>query len=851
MRVVVLDMGQEKYGDCVYLDLNGFTVLIDGGHPGDNKGGANLPKQLKEITKKIFTKNSRREFDLLVVTHSHTDHLGCLPELVADGVITAKMALVSDPDNRYGPESGQDAMIDALPPVGRAVLDMIGEELPDPTDPDFASAVDAFLPVEPRYRAMMRKLEEDGTTVVRYMTDSLKPITDFIKPHGLKILGPTRAHIELCAQRLQKAQDAAARRIRDALARDAAPTKAELYKIAIGAPGSGGTDALDPLTLDALDADKNKGAINDLSIVMTVEEDGKKILLPGDMQFAEAQVDGLDEIMAALLKKVSTAGPYDAIKIPHHTSYNAWNEKIHNDTLKSPILIHSGGSNDSTHPEKNVLTMMKKFSAGHTFLRTDRNGMIELRVSGGELETKFSGAANNFTANKASDVSEGPPEPVGPYRVETPAPGLGGKSATDIVRVIAEIPHTATKVTITVEVTPQGVSVASPSAPPNGGSKRGSQSEPNPGPPGGAETLDGIAGLLFLTNARSLSRKIGAAAVEALEAAVERQGAGWSDDLPTTFSHEEVMKLLEAQLGDRNYRGVVLLGDYDVVPPARFDCLPPEVRAGISPSNDDPDNFVVWSDSPYGDRDGDGIQELPVSRVPDCGSAQFLTRCLQRKARPLGSHFAVRNVNRPFADQIRAIIPGGVRNALSSEPSGPDQIDPQLLRSAHVYFMLHGSDFDAGRYWGEADDSYLEAVNLSRIPVELDGAVVFTGCCWGALIGREPAYRVVGLEGTTGRTTQQSLALACLERGASAYVGCTGAHYSPLEEPYGYYGGPLHTHFWTAIANGQPPARALFDARQQYLRELPHATPGGLPAVDELAIELKIYHQFTCLGLGW
>jgi hypothetical protein len=119
------------------------------------------------------------------------------------------------------------------------------------------------------------------------------------------------------------------------------------------------------------------------------------------------------------------------------------------------------------------------------------------------------------------------------------------------------------------------------------------------------------------------------------------------------------------------------------------------------------------------------------------------------------------------------------------------------------------------------------------------------------LIGREPAYRVVTDDPPLSRRIEDSMALSCLARGASAFVGCTGAHYSPVKKPYNYYGHPLHAAFWEAIREGRPPAAALFAARQSYLENLPHSMPGNRPAMDDLAIELKLYQQFTCLGFGW
>ena len=83
--------------------------------------------------------------------------------------------------------------------------------------------------------------------------------------------------------------------------------------------------------------------------------------------------------------------------------------------------------------------------------------------------------------------------------------------------------------------------------------------------------------------------------------------------------------------------------------------------------------------------------------------------------------------------------------------------------------------------------------------------------------------------------------------GARAFVGCTGAHYSPVEQPYRYFGGPMHEAFWRRIHAGVPPAKALFDAKTEYFRDIPHGQRGMLSR----AIEYKIWRQYTCLGLGW
>src|SRR5688572_13033344 len=73
----VLDMGREQYGDSVLCRFGDKTVLIDAGHPSDFAGQDNydsIPDQLAAILRTSPPFN----LTLLVVTHAHNDHIGCL-----------------------------------------------------------------------------------------------------------------------------------------------------------------------------------------------------------------------------------------------------------------------------------------------------------------------------------------------------------------------------------------------------------------------------------------------------------------------------------------------------------------------------------------------------------------------------------------------------------------------------------------------------------------------------------------------------------------------------------------------------------------------------------------------------
>jgi hypothetical protein len=137
-------------------------------------------------------------------------------------------------------------------------------------------------------------------------------------------------------------------------------------------------------------------------------------------------------------------------------------------------------------------------------------------------------------------------------------------------------------------------------------------------------------------------------------------------------------------------------------------------------------------------------------------------------------------------------------------------------------------------------------MHIGNIPDPCAG-VVFAGCCWGALTVRTSAYNYRDGDPLASLVAEQSIALSFLAKGARAFVGCTGAHYSPVAGNLNYFGAPMHDRFWFHTARGKKPAEALFAAKVDYIAGMPH----GRATVEEVAIENKILRQFTCLGLGW
>jgi hypothetical protein len=165
-----------------------------------------------------------------------------------------------------------------------------------------------------------------------------------------------------------------------------------------------------------------------------------------------------------------------------------------------------------------------------------------------------------------------------------------------------------------------------------------------------------------------------------------------------------------------------------------------------------------------------------------------------------------------------------------------------------VYYMLHGADHDATRFWGETKGGNVyEAFDIDNIPESTPGTIIFAGCCWGALTVQPAAYRYTPSIRLRPRTPEQSIALSYLKAGALAYIGCTGTHYSPQQLPFNFFGRPMHDLFWKGVNEGLSPALALFRAKQKYATGIPH----GLVKSFSKAIEVKILREFTCLGLGW
>src|SRR6266850_131652 len=88
-KIHLLDVGPTKYGDAILCQFGSRSVLIDGAHPGNYKDyGPEHPSLQSQIASLLGQSSDHVRVDLLIVTHAHSDHIGCLSYLVNNDILT-------------------------------------------------------------------------------------------------------------------------------------------------------------------------------------------------------------------------------------------------------------------------------------------------------------------------------------------------------------------------------------------------------------------------------------------------------------------------------------------------------------------------------------------------------------------------------------------------------------------------------------------------------------------------------------------------------------------------------------------------------------------------------------------
>jgi beta-lactamase superfamily II metal-dependent hydrolase len=470
--IFLLDVGKTKYGDAIVCRLNGKTIWIDAAHPGD-------VDLLESQLGTIFPGDPPYPIDLLVVTHCHLDHIGCLPELLSEGILEVKAALVADEKLGFPLKAGLGADVTPGTPELAGALQLVlaglREEAPDlASDWELASFLADAATQYSRYLEALHSLESAGVKVVRYGKDSepFKQLASQVEPWGLTVLGPTIEHLLLCSDELLRLQSKAAKDLVGTFASDAAPSPVSLFRRYLAETSRPGGPAADALAALPFLADKaGSGAcLNDHSIVLKLEARGQRALLSGDQQFAKAEVPGLDDLMSALVDTVERAGPYAFWKTSHHTSYNGVDERVLR-AVGAQSLGHSGGLNDPKHPDPSVLVKLADFHPSLTWARTDRNGLIHVSLSEqGVKMTIRKGRLNDGRRNRKAPSRDleaqalvaprGPSVAIAPGRPATGTaalPTLVVPASTHVlhggpVEVMTRVSQTGVRVRLAIEV---------------------------------------------------------------------------------------------------------------------------------------------------------------------------------------------------------------------------------------------------------------------------------------------------------------------------------------------------------------------------------------------------------------
>ncbi|WP_169560693.1 MBL fold metallo-hydrolase [Nevskia ramosa] len=836
-----LDVGRTKYGECILVRFGDTSVLIDGSHSGDfkgQKGTESIPDQLKAI----FNRPPPYDIALLVVTHCHADHIGCLPELVTEGVIRPRWALITDHRAGFGRSIENANTSDLADAATQALAAVLREEdASDLSNRELADFIQDASTVEPRYAKMIEDLVSTGVQVIEYAGDPLPAaLVAELKPTKMELLGPSLDQLVLAADQISNTNEDAVDAVRSELAADSSLDSVRLYRKIV--QQSRFSDPRNP----------RGSGMNCQSITLAFGPTSARVLLAGDMQFAAPDVRGLDSEIADLRERVKKAGPYKVFKTTHHTSWNGQDEMFLADLGDPEIIVHSGGSRDSSHPDAETLDMLKQRKDLITFARTDRNGRIVVRPHRkDQTAVEVSrGKVNNFDPNVLDDEPIEITTPVvAPIQVAAALPTEVGQGAQII---IVNLPQTPIHLTIAgIEIISHGgPSAGKVVARPRPGDEP-SERRPvqrNSEPSHGNIVLSRkLPKLLFVTHSERLAANIGREEAKLALDAIRVAGQQLCDLARVSGDPEAAaIKMLQQ---DPIIKGVVIAGGYDVVPSSIIDVLPSEVRQALDSAADDLDNYVVWSDDGYADLDGDRLPELPVSRIPDAhDSALFLTALTARPVDP-SSRFGIRNVKRPFADKVWKALSGSAKLKVSEMFLAGEILPLDLAANCH-YLMLHGAEDDATRFTGERQNGNgTIAFTIDSVPRSFEG-VAFAGCCWGALTVSEKASEAEHKDLPTPRLAGRSIALSYLKAGANAFVGCTGSHYSgenasPTVNP----ALPLHLAFWQHLAAQKGPAAALFAARQDYGKLI--AQNMGRLEPSALAYRLKNRAQFTCLGLGW
>ncbi|MFZ1935352.1 MAG: MBL fold metallo-hydrolase [Thermoguttaceae bacterium] len=487
-EVHLIDVGETKYGECALCVFGDKSILIDGGHSNDFDPQSTVHKSIPaQLTKLLGTEQIH--VDLLVVTHAHDDHIGCLPEMVQSGDLTADWALVIDPDKGWPEGSDAASMATTLALSNQAVRQVVAA-LREDTIPELADDADvaAFMAraaaLQPRYEQMLDTLNRNGTNVIKFPTTSMADLLEAMKDVGLSVIGPTKRQVDLAAAAISKQTTVNAVRAHAALSR---LPSAMAGKVALDGSGTSQSDMVvayrqllsedaategviltsddqavttQAATAMAQNASRSGAAVNDQSIVTLFEFARKKFLFNGDMQLVSPgvrSVKELNQLMGALRDSIAAEAPFAFYKLGHHGSNNAMNATFFNrlgGTVNFGIIT---GVQSPGHPNPQTLDILEADADHIHWARTDKNGPVAFLWLGDDVTiTPTIGELNDdsLSAYDAANPSGGRPADEASLLVAKLGITALSASLNEVPNgdIHLKVPSNATRVTVTFDI---------------------------------------------------------------------------------------------------------------------------------------------------------------------------------------------------------------------------------------------------------------------------------------------------------------------------------------------------------------------------------------------------------------
>jgi hypothetical protein len=289
---------------------------------------------------------------------------------------------------------------------------------------------------------------------------------------------------------------------------------------------------------------------------------------------------------------------------------------------------------------------------------------------------------------------------------------------------------------------------------------------------------------------------------------------------------------------------VCLVGGYGL--------LRPFVRKNPTAHLSGDDDKNIPTDAPYGAAPGVVEDEYAptriVSRIPDGAdrnAAEFLAVLkAQKSARvtrtPAKTYEEAANEFKGAAGYVhRFVTKAGAAPSLSppSVIAHPDPA-PLLSGAGRVHVLLHGANFAPdwaslfGRSASAPPGDYPEALSAAIIgKCGLAGSVVTFSSCYAAM-----------LDGSSGRTSANQVALACLVSGAKVVVCSTRSNWIPMMTPYSGLGPGLVAAFWKEFAKkGRSAGQAFTRGKHAFLKAGLAGDAGDHPYVLKTVLQAQLY----------